>query len=222
MALTVAASALSKTVLPEAESYCLVKALSQPQQVGCYLDIALSHVQRLTSAGSGGRVISYAEERAIAAARRWYGKVERKVSHIRLFQPNVVNQADMTHNLISDSDAMEKAVSLSAESELELKARFGAATSPLLRAYPPSTLALASPLAFAFAFALAHPPRSSGTSSAMRFLPSCMRAAGQRRASPYTAPLSTSATSLHSSRVRALHSLFAGSPILPAFRATRP
>lgn len=217
MALTVAASALSKTVLPEAESYCLVKALSQPQQVGCYLDIALSHVQRFTSAGSGGRAISYAEERAIAAARRWYGKVERKVSHIRLFQPNVVNQADMTHNLISDSDAMEKAVSLSAESELELKARFGAATSPLLRAYPPSTLALASPLAFAFAFALAHPPRSSS-----RFLPSCMRAAGQRRASPYTAPLSTSATPLHSSRVRALHSLFAGSPILPAFRATRP
>ena len=213
MAFTTAASALSKTVLPEAESYCLVKALSQPQQIGCYLDIALSHVGRFTSASSGGRAISYAEERAIAAARRWYGKVERKVSHIRLFQPNVVNQADMTHNLISDSDAMEKAVSLSAESELELKARFGAATSPLLRAYAPFASALALPPAGA------HPSRSS---SALRFLPGCVRAAGQRRASPFTAPLSTSTTPLHSSRVRALHSLFAGSPILPAFRATRP
>lgn len=80
MAFTTAASALSKTVLPEAESYCLVKALSQPQQIGCYFDIALSHVGRFTPASSGGRAISYLEERAIAAARRWYGKVERKVS----------------------------------------------------------------------------------------------------------------------------------------------
>jgi hypothetical protein len=77
-----AVSSLSKTLIPEVEAYCFKTAISQPQALGCYLDVVLARpeISGFLTRLRGSSAIGFGEKAVIGFARRWYGRIERKVS----------------------------------------------------------------------------------------------------------------------------------------------